>query len=107
MIMEEPNLLYINELSGGNKDFEAKLIAIIKIEFPQEKMIYLKNVALKNFKDASENVHKIKHKISILGLENSYEIAAAFENNLLEDSTELQEEFESILNVITKFLQQL
>jgi HPt (histidine-containing phosphotransfer) domain-containing protein len=107
VIIEEPNLSYINQLSGGDEAFKTKLITIIKTEFPQEKTIYFKNLTAKNFKEASENVHKLKHKISILGLEKSYEIAAAFENNLLEDNTKLQEEFESILNSITNYLQQL
>jgi HPt (histidine-containing phosphotransfer) domain-containing protein len=104
---ELPNLDYIHELSGGDKTFEQKLIDIIKDEFPQEKEIYNNNYNSKNFKLAADNVHKLKHKISILGLEKSYEIAVAFETNLLEGHTNLNEEFESILNTITNYLQQL
>ena len=79
--MEQPNLSYINNLSGGDKAFEAKLIGIIKEEYPVEKAIYIKNIELKNFKEAAENVHKLKHKISILGLEKSYNTANTFEEN--------------------------
>ena len=31
--MEQPNLSYIHSMSGGDKAFEQKLIAIIKLEF--------------------------------------------------------------------------
>ena len=105
--MEQPNLSYIHSMSGGDKAFEQKLLNIIKLEFPKEKEVYYANYTKKNFKHAAENVHKLKHKISILGLAKSYEIAVAFENNLLEGNTNLNEEFESILNTITNYLQQL
>ncbi|PWH82014.1 histidine kinase [Algibacter marinivivus] len=102
--MEQPNLSYINQLSGGDKTFEEKLISIIKLEFPEEKAIYYKNIESDNFKEAAENVHKLKHKISILGLEKSYEVAVDFENNLLEKSTTGKEEFDNIMQMITNFL---
>lgn len=105
--MEQPNLSYIDSLSGGDKDFKQKLIDIIKKEYPEEKDIYLTNIKKGNYKQAASNVHKLKHKISILGLEKSYDIAANYEANLLEDNTDLKQEFEAILNVITDYLQQL
>jgi HPt (histidine-containing phosphotransfer) domain-containing protein len=94
-------------MSGGDKAFEQKLIDIIKIEFPEEKEVYYTNYTSKDFKQAAENVHKLKHKISILGLEKSYEIAVAFEENLLVGNTNLNDQFESILNTITNYLKQL
>lgn len=105
--MEQPNLSYIDSLSGGDKDFKQKLIDIIKKEYPEENNIYLTNIKKGNYKQAASNVHKLKHKISILGLEKSYDIAANYEANLLEDNTDLKQEFEAILNVITNYLQQL
>ncbi|WP_299762483.1 Hpt domain-containing protein [uncultured Dokdonia sp.] len=102
--MEQPNHSYIDQLSAGNKAFKEKLISVIKEEFPEEKAIYLKNISAKNYKEAAENVHKIKHKISILGLEKSYEVARAFENNLKEEKTNLKDEFENILHVISEYL---
>ena len=105
--MEQPNLSYIHSMSGGDKAFEQKLINIIKLEFPKEKEVYYANYTSKNFKHAAENVHKLKHKISILGLAKSYEVAGAYENNLLKGSTKLKEEFESILNVITTYLEEI
>ena len=105
--MEQPNKSYIHSLSGGDTVFEQKLINIIKKEFPDEKEVYFNNMAEKKYKLAADNVHKLKHKISILGLEKSYEIAVAFEKSLLEGSIELKTEFESILTTITNYLLEL
>jgi len=105
--MEQPNLSYINSMSGGDSAFEQKLIGIIKQEFPDEKKVYFNNIANKNYKLAAENVHKLKHKISILGLEKSYETAVVFENNLLQGDISLQIEFETILTIITNYLHKL
>ena len=105
--MEKPNLSYIKDLSGGEAQFEAKLIGIIKKEFPIEKSIYFKNLNAGNYSKVADDVHKLKHKISILGLEKSYYIAADYENDLRENSLKLQDDFESILNMISEFLDTL
>ena len=42
--MEQPNLSYLNSLSGGDKEFEKKLIQIIKSEFPGELKTYKHNI---------------------------------------------------------------
>lgn len=105
--MEQPNLSYINSMSGGDKAFEKKLIDIIKGEFPKEKDVYFKNVAAENYKLTADNVHKLKHKISILGLEKSYDVAVNYENNLIDGNTNGRIEFESILQIMTDFLETL
>ncbi|MEM9678867.1 MAG: Hpt domain-containing protein [Bacteroidota bacterium] len=105
--MEQPNLSYIESMSGGDKAFEQKLIDIIQKEFPEEKQVYFENITANNFKAAAENVHKLKHKISILGLVNSYEAAVAYEYHLIEGNTIGQDEFEAILQNMTDFLETL
>ncbi|WP_299361805.1 Hpt domain-containing protein [Winogradskyella sp.] len=105
--MEQPNLSYIESMSGGDKVFEQKLIGIIQKEFPEEKQVYFNNIAANNFKAAAENVHKLKHKISILGLVNSYEAAVIYEHNLIEGSKKGQDDFEAILQNMTDFLETL
>ncbi len=104
---DQPNLNYINSLSEGDKSFEIKILDIIKKEFKQEKKTYYNNMKNDNFKLCAENVHKIKHKISILGLEKSYEIAGQYENNLREGNYELQNRFSDILNKVTNYLNKL
>jgi hypothetical protein len=51
-------------------------------------------------------VHKLKHKISLLGLEESYELASQHELNLVEGNNNLHENFE-ILNTMERFLNEL
>ncbi|MBU3821269.1 Hpt domain-containing protein [Flavobacteriaceae bacterium XHP0103] len=106
-MIEKPNLSYIHSLSGGDKTFEKKLITILKTEFPVEKKLYEKNIKSNNFIESAENVHKLKHKISILGLIKSYEIASEFENNLKESNISLKDDFDDIMQNITNYLNTL
>ncbi|MDA9885763.1 Hpt domain-containing protein [bacterium] len=105
--MEKPNLSYICSMSGGNKEFEQKLIQIIKNEFPTEKKKYLNYLKVGDYKRAAKKVHKIKHKISILGLAKSYRFAVNYENNLIDNKTVGQKDFEDVLQIITDFLETL
>ncbi len=105
--MEQPNSEYINQLSGDNEEFKAKVIGILKRELPEEVAFYENQIQSKNYKLAAESVHKLKHKVSILGLEKSYYIAEEYEDNLKEQSTELQSEFESILKAMQDFVDTL
>ena len=102
--MDQPNLTYIHKLSGGDKAFEEKIISILKEEFPLEKESYKTCLDSDGFEAAAEIVHKLKHKISILGLEKSYNVAMKHENNLNKGSDELKKEFNDILNIITTYL---
>lgn len=102
--MEKPNLTYIQELSGGDTNFEARLKGVIKAEFPIELAEYESNMTLSAFAKAAENVHKIKHKLGILGMEKSYELAIRYEEKLREGSLEHQTEFEEVLSVVIDFI---
>jgi HPt (histidine-containing phosphotransfer) domain-containing protein len=102
--MEKPNLTYIRELSDGDKVFEQQLITILKKEFPGELLAYQKNIKNNNFLETAQNVHKLKHKISILGLEKSYEIASEFEKELKREMKSNQFYFEKVLAQISLYL---
>jgi len=102
--MEKPNLSYINSISGGDESVKKTLIDIIKKEFPEEKKEYYESLSSRDYRKIEEDVHKLKHKISILGLEKNYEIANRFEHNLRERSLEGLEDFEKILKVISDYL---
>jgi len=105
--MEQPNLNYINELSGDNLDFKNKIIGILKKELPDEIALYTQEYINENYLLAAQPVHKLKHKISILGLEKSYYIAEEYENNLKDNSTELKADFENILKSMQDFVSHL
>ncbi|TXD49169.1 Hpt domain-containing protein [Polaribacter sp. IC073] len=103
--MEQPNLEYINQLARGDESIKNELIDVIKTEFPEEKKDYYNSLESKEYKRIEENVHKLKHKISILGLEKSYEIANEFEHNLRELSLDRKEDFDEILIAISDYIE--
>ena len=105
-MMEKPNLTYINKLAREDDSVKNTLINVIKDEFPIEVKEYYTSVEKNNFKEIESNVHRIKHKFSILGLEENYENANKFEHNLRESKIEVieKENFEKILDVISEYL---
>lgn len=105
--METPNFSYLKSFSGGDKVFEEKILNVIKMEFPEERDTYLNNNTANNFDLSSNNVHKLKHKLSILGLEKGYALASQHEINLTEGNNSLHEDFNAILNTMTAFLDKI
>jgi hypothetical protein len=102
--MEQPNLTYVNQLARGNDAIKQTLIDVIKTEFPEEKQDYYDSLEKKDYIKIEENVHRLKHKISILGLEKSYELANTYEHNLREKNMDGVEDFEQILTSITAYI---
>lgn len=105
--MQQPNTSYLDQLCGDDEVFRAKLIAIIKQELPLEIADYKDNLQQGNFKKTAESVHKLKHKVSILGLEKIYYLAEQFEEDLKEGSITLQNEFEKTLVQMQDFVNNL
>ncbi len=105
--MEAPNLDYIKKLSGGDSEFEGKLISVIKEEFPKERIEFENNLDKNDFLATAQNVHKLKHKFSILGLEQSYQLADEFEEDLKNSVIERSDEFNAVLDRISAFLEQI
>ncbi len=102
--MEKPNLTYIKELSGGDLSFEEEIINILKKELPEEILLFLKNYKNKSYKEAAENIHKLKHKISILSLEKGYKLASDFEKEIKNGETKLYTPFMETLEKVAAFL---
>lgn len=103
--METPNLNYIKELSGGDLAFEESILSVLKKEFPDEYLLFKKNFQAKYYEESANNVHKIKHKISILGMTKSLKIASAFENELRKGEIKLNSDFLKILDKIHVYLE--
>ena len=102
--MEKPNLNYVEELARGDESIRKTLISVIQDEFPQEKEDYYKSLENKDYKKIEDNVHRIKHKISILGLEKSYRVANLYEKDLINDNLQFEKDFDVILEIITNYL---
>lgn len=105
--MESPNLEYLDALAGDDAEFKANFIAIVKEEFPEESSLYYRHLEQNELKAASEDVHKLKHKINILGLNTSYEFAARYEEDLREGKTAMQADFAAILSTIENYIKNI
>lgn len=103
-MIETPNLKYLDSLAGGDEEFRQKFIGILKEEFPLEKKDYLDAMENSLFREASEHVHKIKHKLNVLGIHNSYTLAVQHENELRDGEHSFAADFLSILNNVQEYL---
>lgn len=101
---EMPNFKYIDQLSDGDEAFKSKLLQVIKNEFPLELQQYHEAVSYNDFLVIASVVHKLKNKISMLGLESSYLIAQEYEESLKQSRTSKKESFEEVLTLMTDFI---
>ncbi|WP_420401998.1 Hpt domain-containing protein [Flagellimonas sp.] len=101
---EIPNLDYIKEISGGNEDFEKKFLNIIQTEFPKEKQDYFSFLESDDLEESAKVVHKIKHKLGILGLTGGYKLAVQYEEDLKDGNTNLKNQFHEILESVEGFI---
>jgi len=95
---------YIREISGGDEEFENQLIKIVKIELPKEIKSYNSYLEEKNYKFAADLVHKVKHKISTLGLVESYKLAIKHEIDLRQENLKYKEDFDKVLKSMINFI---
>ena len=102
--MEIPNLNYINDLSGEDIEFKDKIIEILKKEITIEKDIYQNSIQSLDYLKTAEIVHKMKHKISMIGLEKDYIIAENYEINLKKQAIFLKNEFEEVLQKMENYI---
>lgn len=105
--MQQPNLNYINQLADGNPLMKERLITVLKSEFPDEVLIYHRSIIDLNYVEAAESVHKIRHKIALLGLEKDYLLCQMYENNLRKNDTQFQKEFKKILDTVSEFIENI
>jgi HPt (histidine-containing phosphotransfer) domain-containing protein len=104
--MSEPNLSLIEELSGNDMEFRKKLIGIIKSELPAEIAVY-RDCVMSDHVQAAAIVHKLKHKISILGMFDGYQVAEDYEEELKEGRWEGHEKFNELLEKMSQFVIEL
>ncbi|WP_417941202.1 Hpt domain-containing protein [Flavobacterium sp. RS13.1] len=109
--MEQPNLNYINNLSGNDMAFKQLIISTLKKELPLEIDEYYNKIENDCFIATAEIIHKIKHKIIIMGMEKSYYLAEEFEISLKKESVDFKEalkvEFDKILSTMQDFVDSL
>ncbi|HAO14664.1 MAG TPA: histidine kinase [Tenacibaculum sp.] len=102
-----PDLSKFDEICNDDTDFKKQMISIIKKEFPVEYNLFEDSFELRNYKATAEVVHKLKHKINLLNLEDDYLVAVKFEKDLLNGTIELYDSFIDILIKIEQFLKKI
>ncbi|KYG74932.1 Hpt domain-containing protein [Roseivirga ehrenbergii] len=100
----KPNLNYIKQLANGNATFENRILGVLKRELPEEIDGFRNSINSLDYALAAMLVHKIKHKVSLLGMEDGYKLTADFEDELREGAKSLQDDFEGLLKIMTTFL---
>lgn len=102
-----PNLKYIQKLADGSESFEKKMKGILKNEFPVEKETFLEAYKTEQFLTAAETVHKLKHKLGMLGMKKAYNFAIDFESDLKNKKTTGYSKFIAILEIVETFINKL
>jgi HPt (histidine-containing phosphotransfer) domain-containing protein len=74
---------------------------------PEEIKQYRKHLIEEKYLLAADDVHKLKHKISILGLELSYQLATNYEEELRNNNPFNNGNFEKVLVAMAKFINEL
>lgn len=105
--METPNMNYLDQLAGDDLKFRSEFIAILKSEFPLERSEYEAAIKQLDWDKAKELVHKMKHKISILGLSGAYAIAGRYEEDLIQKNNQYQSAFSCILDSMESYINTL
>ncbi|PCE62524.1 histidine kinase [Sediminicola luteus] len=101
---EQAKLDYIDTIAGDDEVFRKKFIGILQSELPLEKAQYENNIVTGAYRAASENVHKIRHKINALGLDQSYEMAVQHESALRENDPSGHIPFMEVLDYMEYYL---
>ncbi|MCW5518596.1 Hpt domain-containing protein [Aureitalea sp. L0-47] len=83
------------------------MIRIIKTELPKEIDTYESQLKEGDFLSAAQSVHKLKHKISILGMTWAYDLAVKYEEDLKKSQTRLEQSFKDVLQLMSRFVNEL
>ncbi|SIS81464.1 hypothetical protein SAMN05421766_104109 [Zobellia uliginosa] len=104
--LERPSLNYVENLIGARDlDFEQKFISLLKSEFSWDLGKYLYHIKLGEPRAAAEIVHKLKYKISILGMEKTFLFAEEHKERLHSGDTVFDDDFKEVLKKINVFLE--
>jgi len=102
-----PNIDYIKKLADGSIEFELKMIKILKEEYPKEKEKFLEYFENDSLMKAADLIHKIKHKFSMLGMEDEYMFSVDFEEQVRAGNIVNYPDFLAILNITDNYIKEL
>ena len=102
---ERPSLNYVENLVvARDAEFEKKFVTLLKSEFSWDLGKYLYHIKLDEPRAAAEIVHKLKYKISVLGMKKTFVFAEEHKERLHAGDASLDEDFKKILKRINVFL---
>jgi hypothetical protein len=101
----DPTFSYLDQLSGGNREFKIKIIKIILDELPKDFDLYHYALQIKNYQWAAELVHRIKQRILFFQMNESLKLADQHEILLRQGNPIYIQEFNETINKILKFLE--
>lgn len=104
--VEQPNIDFFEKLAQGDISFKKKLIETLKQDFFDDYKNYNTKLVEQDYSQIKFYVHRIKHKIGILGLKESFKMATQYEEELKLNNLNLKSEFEKTLKKIKVFLNQ-
>ena len=99
-----PNTIYIDELAGEDVAFKETLISVLKEEFSDEVGKYETSYVNNDIELSAAIVHKLKHKFSMLGVVEGYELAIVYEEELKRGVFVNTEKFKNILSQVQTYL---
>lgn len=100
---EQPNLSMIQEISS-DQDFQKSILQTIRKEFLEEVKLFEDNFTSQQYENAAIHVHKIKHKVALLGLKQGEQLTDEFEKQLKKGKTQLHKQFLEVLQKIHVYL---
>jgi len=80
------DLSYLKDLSQGDEEFEKEMLGIFLQEVPEGLHLLEEKLAQAQWIEASKEVHKLKSKIRLLGMESIKVYADEIENNLKKEA---------------------
>ena len=102
-----PNTKYIEQLADGDVQFMQSCITVLKTEFVIDTDAYFEQFKQQEFYLCAKLVHKLKHKLLMLGLEGLCERIAVYEEELKQANTDFHLEFEKQIKEIKIYLNTL
>lgn len=100
----KPSLDYLHELAPHDEGFRNRLLNVLVTEFPGEFESYSNAVEKQEWKAAVTYLHKLKHKIGILGMPELHALAELHEVDLENGSLPLHKQVMAGLQIIDQFL---
>lgn len=101
---ETPSQKMIIELFGDSRKEQKKIMKQIILEFRLDFIEFKNFYDLRDYTEASEVVHRLNHKIGMLGLEKNYTLAQHFESELRQDNTIRYDNYMKILSTVSQYL---